>query len=214
MFQFNHIDPKKKDNDYENLIRREISTKQLDEVDKCVLLCNGCHGIVHAQDITATVRLCIKVNNRTVEQTFKGQLILDRLERTATFFTDEPILIIPYWVYIGSKKPKMMFGKEIEDGFIMSHIDNIKKTKKKMAIHSWDDKFLMRVTLQDNGDIKLEHSVHCPFITAELCGDDGEYAIWVRNGKWLTKDGEVKSNGVFTLYGIEREKEDEEKGVP
>jgi hypothetical protein len=47
-----------------------------------------------------------------------------------------------------------MFGMEIEDGFIMHHIDNIEKTKK-LAIHSWDNKFLMRITLERDGDVRI-----------------------------------------------------------
>src|SRR5262245_61154774 len=69
MFQLNHVDPAKKDKEYDNLIRREISTDQLDEVDKCVLLCNECHGVVHAQNITATVKLTVTVKRRKAEQT-------------------------------------------------------------------------------------------------------------------------------------------------
>ncbi|MEX2174200.1 MAG: hypothetical protein WD872_07550, partial [Pirellulaceae bacterium] len=45
IFEFNHIEPAKKHPDYDNLIRRTISTEQLDEIDKCVLLCRVCHGI-------------------------------------------------------------------------------------------------------------------------------------------------------------------------
>jgi hypothetical protein len=54
MFQFNHVDPKQKDPRYDNLIQRQLSGEQLDEVDKCVLLCNECHGILHAQPQRST----------------------------------------------------------------------------------------------------------------------------------------------------------------
>src|SRR5437764_111174 len=51
-FQFNHTDPKKKAKNYDNIIRRRrISSEVLDEVDKCVLLCVGCHTILHGQGI-------------------------------------------------------------------------------------------------------------------------------------------------------------------
>ena len=45
-FQNHHVDPAKKDPNYNNLIRRHISTEQLDELDKCVLLCSNCHDSV------------------------------------------------------------------------------------------------------------------------------------------------------------------------
>src|SRR4051812_25410231 len=44
-FEFNHIDPSQKSPIYEKLIRRVISAAQLDELDKCNLLCRVCHGI-------------------------------------------------------------------------------------------------------------------------------------------------------------------------
>src|SRR5258708_18927649 len=73
MFQFNHIDPTKKHPDYDNLIRRTINTEQLDEIDKCVLLCNECHGVVHAQNLTGEISLTVNVDGHKCEQTFKGQ---------------------------------------------------------------------------------------------------------------------------------------------
>ena len=48
--QFHHIDPKTKSKNYSNLIRRKISSEQLDELDKCVLLCDRCHNVIHAQE--------------------------------------------------------------------------------------------------------------------------------------------------------------------
>jgi hypothetical protein len=44
-YEFNHIDPSQKSPIYEKLIRRVISAAQLDELDKCNLLCRICHGI-------------------------------------------------------------------------------------------------------------------------------------------------------------------------
>ena len=88
MSQFNHVDPDKKHNDYDNLIRRNISADQLDELDKCVLMCNQCHGILHGQNITSSMTLTVTMGDRTVSQTFKGQAIFDKIERKLAFFCD------------------------------------------------------------------------------------------------------------------------------
>lgn len=201
MFQLNHVDPGKKDKEYDNLIRREISTEQLDEVDKCVLLCNECHGVVHAQNITATVKVTVEVKRRKTEQTLTGQLILDRLDRRATFLTDQRILVNPYWVYVGSRRPKMMFGTELEGGYIDSQLRQIHEIKK-LAIQSWDKTFMMRATPDEDG-VEIEHSVRFPLFTSVLCGDDGEtVALWVRNGVVLTRGGEVIKDGVVTYHGV------------
>ena len=98
-----------------------------------------------------------------------------------------------------------MFGQEFEkDQYIVQQIDRIREIGK-FAVYTWDNKFQMRVTVDREGQAKLEHSIRFPHITSELCVNEGEYAIWVRNGKWLTKDGDVKSDGIFTYHGIERE---------
>src|ERR1700732_1123959 len=61
MYEVNHVDPDKKDPDYDNLIRRNGSVEQLDELDKCVLLCKLCHGILHAQNIVTTMTIRVEV---------------------------------------------------------------------------------------------------------------------------------------------------------
>src|SRR5262245_45230982 len=101
MFEFNHVDPAGKHPGYANLIRRSLSSEQLDEVDKCVLLCRQCHGILHAQGITGRVQFTVKIGVRKASQTLRGQLIIDRRDRRVTFLTSERILVIPYLLQIG-----------------------------------------------------------------------------------------------------------------
>src|SRR3954468_16797937 len=67
VFHFHHIDSKKKDPHYENVIRRAISTEVLDEVDKCVLVCSRCHAIIHGQGITGSVLLTLNVRGKKYE---------------------------------------------------------------------------------------------------------------------------------------------------
>src|SRR5882757_1616928 len=66
LFEFHHIDPVTKHPNYDNLIQRKLTTEQLNELDKCVLLCRECHAIVESQNISATVRMAIDVDGRTV----------------------------------------------------------------------------------------------------------------------------------------------------
>ncbi|OWK36491.1 hypothetical protein [Fimbriiglobus ruber] len=101
VFQFHHSDPDAKDPEYDNLIRRNLSTEQLNELDKCVLLCSFCHDLVEAQNIRTTVRLKIELAGRTGEQTFKGHIIWDAIEKRMRFITNEPFRLNPYNVVIG-----------------------------------------------------------------------------------------------------------------
>ena len=56
-FQFNHIDPAQKALDYENVIRRTLSTPQLDELDKCDLLCGSGHPTWTNQKLRGNTRI-------------------------------------------------------------------------------------------------------------------------------------------------------------
>jgi hypothetical protein len=199
MFQLNHVDPNKKDKHYRNIIRCELSENQLDEVDKCILLCNECHGIVHAQNIAATVKLTVRIKRRRAVQTLKGQFIIDRVDNTATFFTDEPILLCSYWVRVGNKKPRMVFGTELRP-VMEKELRRLDRTRK-MAVYGSNGKALMSAKWTPDG-IEVQHLIRCPFVTGELLGEDGNAGdVWVRNGVLLTKDGEVHRRGVMTYRG-------------
>jgi hypothetical protein len=199
MFELNHVDPSKKDKDYENLIRRELSSAQLDEVDKCVLLCSFCHDTIHAQGITATVKIGVKVRNRRCEQIVKGQLILDQLDKTATMFTDDPILVWPYWVSIGNRRAKMHFGKEL-DSVVGNELRRLHESKR-VEVRGWNKKLLMQATWTEKDGFTVHHAIHYPFIKGELVGENGGIKFWVRNGSMLSKDGRVIKNGFVTYRG-------------
>lgn len=48
VFEFHHIDPKAKDNNFENIRTKKFDTIKK-ELDKCVMLCSNCHRITHAE---------------------------------------------------------------------------------------------------------------------------------------------------------------------
>ena len=47
VFEFHHLDPSKKHPKYDKLIQRVVSAEQLDELAKCILLCERCHVVLH-----------------------------------------------------------------------------------------------------------------------------------------------------------------------
>ena len=76
VFHFNHIKPEKKHPNYDNLIRRVVSAEVLDEVDKCVLLCSVCHGVLHGQRGQGSLTITSVVRGREMSQTITGQIIM------------------------------------------------------------------------------------------------------------------------------------------
>jgi hypothetical protein len=203
MFQFNHVDPSKKHPDYESLIERVLSTNQLNEVDKCVLMCNQCHGILHAQDINGEMVLRVVIEGRSAEQKLKGQIIFDNLDKHATFLTNERVLTIPYRVSVGGAKSVMRFGTELEQGEVLNdYLRNI-ATHKKVEIRSWIRcDLLMRAEHTGGKTFNLKHAIRLPFFTSELLDEEGKSVLlWIRNGVGLTKDGRVLRGHMVTLEG-------------
>ncbi|HEX3147690.1 MAG TPA: HNH endonuclease [Gemmataceae bacterium] len=201
VFEFNHIDPIKKHPDYDNVIRRVISTEQLDEVDKCVLLCRNCHGIAHAQDDMVELVVQVTAAKRTMEQRFKGQLILDLSRRAGKFFTDQQVLFLPYRVSVGARKPRVLFGQELLDRYLVSYIDNLPEANP-VVVRTWDKQEQVRIELLGEDGYRITHDVRCPLFMAELPVERGEVPMfWVRRGAVLGREGQVFLNGTLTYEG-------------
>jgi hypothetical protein len=201
LFEFNHVDPSKKRADYRNLIRRVISTEQLDELDKCVLLCRNCHAIVHQQNITAEVVLSVSVGDRSCEQRLKGQLIRDRQRRQATFLTDEEVLVHPYRVYPGDSVPRILFGIELRKGELASLMRKIDALKT-LRISSWAGKPLLDIEGAGNGQVRGRVDISFPVLSFELLKEENDPTyLWIRRGIGLTRDGDVFHGGLLTYEG-------------
>lgn len=203
MFQFNHVDPSEKDPDYNNLIRRVLSSEQLDEVDKCVLLCHQCHGILHAQGITGHVQFTVNVAWKTATQTLSGQLIADMKEQRAKFLTNERVLVIPYRLQIGEQEPQLYFGTELEkEGVLLRHFRNLPQIKTLRVMAYRDSRVLIDVEHVGGNRMRMKFDVGFPGFTSVLCGEKKhDPFIWIRNGVALTKDGKVIHHGTVTFKG-------------
>jgi hypothetical protein len=201
LFEFNHVDPSKKRADYRNLIRRVISTEQLDELDKCVLLCRLCHGVVHQQNVRAEVVVSVWAGEHSCEQRLKGQLIHDRKRKTATFLTDEKVLLHPYRVYAGDAAPRILFGTELRNGqmaALMRKIDAFKT----LRVSSWSDDPLVDIVSAGNGKVVGEVNIAFPVFSFELYRDAADPVfLWIRHGIGLTRTGDVIHGGVLKYEG-------------
>jgi hypothetical protein len=206
MLEFNHINPADKDPEYKNIIRRVLSTKQLDEVDKCVLLCRKCHGILHAQNINAELEFTSIIDDQKATQRFKGQMIVDLVEKHFTFLTNERMLLIPYHVEIGSTKPRTLFGVQLEkEELLISFLQDIDKFKTIKVFFYGSNKLAMEAEYVSGRNIILKHDIAYPGFNSELLQNkDNSPHIWIRNGIALTKEGEIIRSGIVT-YNMELE---------
>ena len=193
-FQFNHVDPAKKDPDYDNLIRRSISTEQLDELDKCVLLCPGCHGHLHAQNIVTRMTMSCTVKEGACSQTVAGQILLDA-DLGASFFTDEIILVHPYWVTIGDEPTTFMFGESLKTYLTTSTLIHTRTTKR-FQVRSYVDRSPMyEIQKIDEDTFRILYSSRFHLTKMDCLG------MWIRQGKAVTEAGEIFENFRCTFVG-------------
>ncbi len=201
MFEFNHIDPNEKHPNYDNIIRRVISNEQLDEIDKCILLCTKCHGIIHAQNITRELEIIVKIGSRKISQRFTGQLIIDKVEQKTTFLTNELVLVIPYRVQLGEEEPGILIGKELaQDNYIPNLLKNIAHYKT-VKIYEFDRQLLLvhMEYIQDNA-VEIKLNIRFPVWDITIRKEKGGAPTnWIRRGFALSREGEIKENGTLNF---------------
>lgn len=198
VFAFHHVDPDGKSPNYENIIRRKLSTEQLDEVDKCMLLCVGCHGVVHAQNQRVKLELRSEAGGIEAQQSLGGWMISDHVERSHSILTAEPVHIIPFWVAVGAQQPEVRFGTDFRKVDAIRDYLRMAADGSAVEIRSWESrKLLFAARRHRAGSVRLQQHVAFNFLTMELTTTDGKQ-VWLRNGRMLADDGSVSTSGVLT----------------
>jgi hypothetical protein len=189
LYHFNHVDPNSKHPDYDNLIRRNISTEQLDELDKCVLLCANCHGAVHAQNINISMILTVSVGGQTATQTLRGQVIFDRVDQKLSFFTDNELEIWPYWLNLGDEPVRLIFGKELKDTLMTKWVPLVRDSGPLAITDSNGD--VLFGAIREGNMIEVQQTCKFSLIPVHAVGKEG--TVWFRNGLAILKWGnEIK----------------------
>jgi hypothetical protein len=197
MFEFHHINPETKAKNYNNLIRQKISTDQLEEIDKCVLLCRQCHGVMHAQNIKAKLNLTVDYGERSVSQEFNGQIIYDAVENQMRFFSEEKILLNPYILRRTNEEDELLFGVDLGSGTFFKDILGTLEGGEQFEVFFADSGKLMLRATHTGKNIKVEHNIGFGFLEIEANDKQKKEFIWYRNGLLLNSTGEVISKGVI-----------------
>lgn len=203
MFELHHVDPDKKDPDYNNLIKQNLSSKQVDELDKSILLCRNCHGIVHAQN--TKVSAVIKVNDgaREVSQKLTGWLIHDQKEKSFKILCEEKLLLERYREKDGSGNEEIIYGVDLESG--ERFISNLKGLNEGETYCLWSaetNTLMIRVT-KIGENLKVENNVEFRFFSMEAPSLPKEQRFWYRNGVVLYGDGQVQTEGLYTFHLVQ-----------
>ena len=200
MFEFHHVNPSTKDQHYKRLMAQRLNRRQMDEIDKCVLLCTQCHAIIHAQEITATLELAAELHHRLVRQQFQGWIRADKLAKSLTFMTNQPYLLELCEVHLGDQAPQLLFLVEIEQERNLRRWFAEIQQHKTIEIRSVSRrKHFMRVDHVQGNEITVTQSLGLPITALEFYPVNQPNEIFFfRNGFLLTATGEVHSDGQVT----------------
>lgn len=197
VFELHHIDPNKKADNYSNLIKRKISSEQLDEVDKCVLLCRICHGLIHAQNIHTRVNITVDYEQRSISQDLSGWLIVDKVANSTKFFAEERLLLSQYFEQYNDDEPSVIFGVDLEDG--QRYQNAVTGLTEGQSYRIWDAKSneLMLKASKTGQGIELDINVKFGFIEIDASEAPKGSRFWYRNGYRLLENGDVETEGIF-----------------
>lgn len=206
MFELHHVDPDQKDPDYNNLIKQNLSTKQVDELDKCILLCRNCHGLVHAQNTRVSAIITVNDGVREVSQKLTGWLIADKKEKSFKILSEETLLLERYKEKDGSGNEEILYGVDLESGERFT--SNLKKLREKETYCLWSvqkNELMIRVT-KIGENLKIENNVAFRFfrIEAPSLAKKGD-RFWYRNGVVLYGDGRIQKEGLYTFDLVQSE---------
>jgi hypothetical protein len=198
MFEFHHVDPTSKDRQYERMMRQNLSRRQLDEMDKCVLLCRNCHGRLHAQNIRAQLTLSIDFLSRKVSQSVSGWATIDSVAKTIGFVTNERYTLHPCRVCFGNRADLFATLGEIRSK-MFDWICQMKGIQELRVFRLRDNKLVFSMKNESPGDIAFHHLIQFPVLDIEYHQEDKpKEVVFLRNGFAILQSGEVHSKGVLS----------------
>ncbi len=197
MFEFHHVNKDTKDKNYKRLMAQRLSRKQIAEIDKCVLLCRQCHGIIHAQEITCTLELSVELNKRRVKQELKGWARFDSVAKQFTFVSNQPYLLELCQVRVGNKEPVLMFLIEIEKEMNLQRwfYDIASYGRVEIISQSVRHRY-MTIEHVEGNKVSVTQSLGFPITALEFHPtDQPSEKIFFHNGIILTASGDFQSSG-------------------
>ncbi|MCG7567857.1 hypothetical protein MHM95_16415 [Pseudoalteromonas sp. CnMc7-15] len=201
MFEFHHVDPSEKHPQYSALMNRTLSAEQIEEVDKCVLLCRECHGIVHAQNIDGSIEIKSRIDNREVVQNIAGWFVVDGVDKTLTFISNDRILLQPCLVTIGAGEPAEYFVLELmQEDRMLNWLHDLEAHHRIEVISAADGTLLLEIVSVAEKLANVRMALGFPLLAMEFDVTEGDSSyLWLRNGMVLTKEGKLYCEGEISF---------------
>ena len=185
-FEFNHVDPDQKSPIYEKLIRRVISAEQLDELDKCNLLCRFCHGIWTNQQVRGKALLTIALpDGRTVKRLIRhhGLIEFAKPQPKIHLFPDASCNLEVYAYSLGGSRRLFRVGFELEKCLAKLLL----ATRRRRTLRIWDSNGLVFIAdRRDTSGVDFKISTRFSVFKFEGRPDSRKSPhVWVRNGRMI-----------------------------
>ena len=187
-FDMNHTVPAKKDPDYSNLIRQKtLTSKQLDEVDKCVLLCKECHTALHGQNIFMEVDAQLEAEGTVVIHRLTCQVIRDTEKGEDQLFHEAVPLL--HLLRVKSGRQTVIHScLQLTENDLFDRLVSATKSNDELRIETLDGFCLYRATKLNDEEFDFSQSAHFRGSHVHVHGtlsDAGKFDAFIRNGQML-----------------------------
>jgi hypothetical protein len=188
-------------------MQRTLSAEQIEEVDKCFILCRYCHGIVHSQDIKGSIVIRSSIEGRVVSQELKGWFVNDNVDKTLKFMSNERNLLQPCFVTLGSGEAEEYFILELmQKNCLLNWLSNLESHQRIEIVSASDGKLLLDIVYEVESRANIRMALGLPIFAMNFDVTEGSSVyLWLRNGMVLTKEGSLHSEGeIQFLLNIQR----------
>jgi|GEM_PF-6704256 len=178
-------------------MQRTISAEQIEEIDKCLLLCRECHGIVHAQNIEGSIIIRASIGDRVASQELKGWFIADGVDKTRKFMSNERNLLQPCFVTHGSGEVEEYFVLELmQQHRLLNWLSNLEAHQRIEIVSASDGRLLLEIVYEAEKRANVCIALGLPILAMDFDVTEGDSSyLWLRNGMVLTKEGNLYSEG-------------------
>lgn len=190
-FEFNHIDPSQKADDYNKLIQRKLSSAQLDEVDKCSLLCVACHKVLTAQNDSVLLTVTFRVDGNEITHRLKCQTITNLEKQEVTFFSDQSDSLFLLRVKLGSTEARIFTALQLKEMQLLEGFIQQTTSGSNLSIETLEGFPLFTVKKRDAELFEFSQSADFP-IVAHHMKFHPSLDVFIRNGQIIFSTSKSK----------------------
>lgn len=166
-FELHHVNPSNKARNYKNLIRRKLSSEQLNEADKCVLLCSNCHDTLHGQDRSFDLTVTLSATGiAPIRHTIRCQMLCDFRKRSVALFSEDFDYLELYRVRHGSTLDTVVSGLQLKEANRLDALIERTRFGGELLIETFNGEFMLSARRIDDQRFEIAVKGEFPLATA------------------------------------------------